>query len=168
MFGSYDHYMIVYPVCVFDDQWPFCCLPWQHYFFFFFFKKRNFLNDNSSKTTEAVGLWVQMQLGIGQFKIAKSLAVYLLVWLPWQQKAPIDIMGKWLNCMFSITSEVFVAIFGSYDHMMIVYSVFMFYDRWPLCLVATAIFSFEKGLFQMTTSKPLEQYDSNLAQKLLG
>ena len=40
--------MIVYPVYVFDDQWPFCLVPLN-------FKKENFLNDNSSKTTEAVG-----------------------------------------------------------------------------------------------------------------
>ena len=35
---------------------------------------------------------VQILPGIGQFKIAKRLAVCFLVWLPWQQKAPIDIM----------------------------------------------------------------------------
>ena len=34
---------------------------------------------------------VQMLLRIGQFKIARSLAVCLLVWLPWQQKAPLDL-----------------------------------------------------------------------------
>ena len=34
---------------------------------------------------------VQMLLGIGQFKIANSLAVCLVVWLLWQQKAPIDL-----------------------------------------------------------------------------
>ena len=76
------------------------------------------------------------------------------------------IMGKWLNCTFSITSEMIWAIFGIYDHLMIVYLVYMFYDRWPLCLVATAVLNFEKGLFQMTTSKPLTQYNSNLVQKL--
>ena len=34
---------------------------------------------------------VQILLGVGQFKIAKSLAVCILVWLPWQQKAPINL-----------------------------------------------------------------------------
>ena len=53
--------------------------------------------------------------------------------------------------------------------MMIVYPLYMFYDQWPFCLVATATFNFEKkGLFQVTTSKPLKQYDFNLVQKLLG
>ena len=33
---------------------------------------------------------VQMLLGKGQFKIAKIVAICLLVWLPWQQNAPID------------------------------------------------------------------------------
>ena len=67
-----------------------------------------------------------------------------------------------------LTSEVMWAIFGRYDHLMIVYSVYMFYDWWPFCLVAMATFNFEKGLFQMTTLKSLKQYDSNLVQKLLG
>ena len=48
----------------------------------------------------------------------------------------------------------------------------MFYDWWPFCLVAMATFNFKKGLFQMTTSKTLKQYDSildyDLIQKLLG
>ena len=74
-------------------------------------------------------------------------------------------MGKWLNCTFSITGEVIGAILGSYDHLMIVYPIYMFYDRWSCCLVATATFNFEKGIFQMTTSKPPKQYDSNLVQK---
>ena len=42
---------------------------------------------------------------------------------------------------------------------MIVYPVYMVYDQWSCCLVATATFSFEKGLFQMTTWKSLKQYD---------
>ena len=49
----------------------------------------------SLKTTEAIGLQdsslVQMLLGKGQFQILKSSVVRLLVWLPWQQKAPIDL-----------------------------------------------------------------------------
>ena len=32
--------------------------------------------------------------------------ICLLVWLPWQQKSPIDMRGKWLNCILSITIEV--------------------------------------------------------------
>ena len=49
---------------------------------------------------------VQMLLGYGQFKIAKIMVLCLLVWLPWQQKAPTDIMGSGLNCIFSINSDV--------------------------------------------------------------
>ena len=37
------------------------------------------------------------------------------------------IMGKWLNCIFSITSEVMHTIFSSYDNWMIVYPVHVFY-----------------------------------------
>ena len=44
----------------------------------------------------------------------------------------------------------------------------MLYERWPFCLVAIATFNFEEELFQITTLKPLKQYDSNLVQKLLG
>ena len=36
------------------------------------------------------------------------------------------IVGKWLNCIFSITSEVMWTIFDSYDHLMIVYPVYVF------------------------------------------
>ena len=52
IFGSYDHWMIVYLVYVFYDQWPFCLVALAT----LNLKKRNFLNDISSKTTEAVGL----------------------------------------------------------------------------------------------------------------
>ena len=34
---------------------------------------------------------------------------------------------------------------------MIVYTVYIFYDWWPFCLVAMAIFNFGKGLFQITS-----------------
>ena len=44
--------MIVYSVYVFDDQWPFCLVAMAT----LNLKKKNFLNDNFSKTTEAVGL----------------------------------------------------------------------------------------------------------------
>ena len=49
---------------------------------------------------------VQMLFGLGQSKITKIMVICLLDWLPWQQKAPILIMGKWLNSIFSITTEV--------------------------------------------------------------
>ena len=133
-------------------------------------KKKNFFNDNSSETTESVGLLlVQILLGYGQFQIVKkfgSLPLGLVAMAT--ESCHSLIMGKWFNCTFSITSEVMSALFGSYDHLMIVYPVYMFYDQWPFCLVAMITFNFEKGLFQMTTSKPLQQYDSNLVQKLLG
>ena len=50
--GSYDHLMIVYPIYVLYDQWPFCLVAMAT----LTFEKRNFLNDNSFKTTEAVWL----------------------------------------------------------------------------------------------------------------
>ena len=36
------------------------------------------------------------------------------------------IIGKGLNCIFSITSEVMRTVFGTYDHLMIVYSMYVF------------------------------------------
>ena len=50
---------------------------------------------------------VQMLLELGQFKIAKSLPmvpVGLVVMAA--ESSHRLIMGKWLNCIFSITSEV--------------------------------------------------------------
>ena len=44
--------MIVYPVYVFDEQRPFCLVAMAT----LNLKKMEFLNDNSSKTTEEVGL----------------------------------------------------------------------------------------------------------------
>ena len=67
-----------------------------------------------------------------------------------------------------MTSEVMLAIFGSYDHLMAVYPFYMFYDGWPFCLVAKATYNFERGLFQVITLKPLKQYDYNLVQSCLG
>ena len=49
------------------------------------------------------------------------------------------IMGKWLNCFFSLTSKVMLATFGRYDHLMIVCPIYVFYDQWPFCLVAIAM-----------------------------
>ena len=59
------------------------------------------------------------------------------------------VMGKGLNCIFSITSEVMRTIFGKYDHLMIVYSVYVFDDQWPFSLVAMATFklNFKKRIF---------------------
>ena len=45
--------MIVYQVCVFDDQWPVCLVVMAT---LNLKKKKDFFNDFSSKTTEAVGL----------------------------------------------------------------------------------------------------------------
>ena len=56
-------------------------------------------------------------------------------------------MGKGLNCIFSITSEVMSTIFRIYDQLMIVYPVYMFYDQWLFCLVAMATLNFKKGIF---------------------
>ena len=57
------------------------------------------------------------------------------------------IMGKWLNCIFSITSEVIKTIFGSYNQWMIVYPVYVFYDQWAFCWGAMATLNFKKGIF---------------------
>ena len=40
-------------------------------------------------------------------------------------------------------NEVMWTIFGSYDHLMIVYLVYVFYDQWqwPFCLVAIKNFN---------------------------
>ena len=61
-----------------------------------------------------------------------------------QQKTPIDFMKKWLNSIFSITIEVVWTIFGSYDHQMIVYPIYVFYGQWQFCLVAMAILNLKK------------------------
>ena len=60
------------------------------------FQKKSFLNGNSSKTIKLYDSnLVQMLLEKGQFRVAKSLPMWLMVYLPWQQKAPIDfIMGN--------------------------------------------------------------------------
>ena len=89
---------------MFDDQWPFCLVATAT----LNFKKRFFLNNNSSKTTEAVGLYfgtdvawhstIQnsqkfggLHLGLVPMATESSLAVCILVWFPWQQKALIDL-----------------------------------------------------------------------------
>ena len=89
------------------------------------------------------------------------MVICLLVWLPWQQKTPIDIMEKWLNCIFFISNEVMGTIFGSYDYLMIVYPVCAFHDQWSFCLVSMATLNLRKKkkiFFSMTTPpKPLKQ-----------
>ena len=65
------------------------------------FKKKKiiFLNDNSSNDFNLV----QMLLGIGQFKIGGLLLGLVAMATESSHRL---IMGKWLNCTFSITSEV--------------------------------------------------------------
>ena len=48
------------------------------------------------------------------------------------------IVGKWFNCIFSITIEVMRTMFGCYDHLIIVYQVYVLNDQWQFCLVAMA------------------------------
>ena len=48
----------------------------------------------------------------------------------------------------AITSEVVWTIFGSYDQLMIVYTVYVFYDQWQLCLVAMATLNLKKKLIK--------------------
>ena len=55
-------------------------------------KKKLYLNDNSSKTTEAV--FVKLGTNVAWVRAFQIMAICLLVWLPWQQKAPIDYHGK--------------------------------------------------------------------------
>ena len=52
IFGSYDSFMIVYPAYLYHNKWPFCLVVMTT----LNLKKNIFLNDNSSKTTEAVWL----------------------------------------------------------------------------------------------------------------
>ena len=54
-------------------------------------------------------------------------------------------LGKWLNCIF--TSEVMLTIFGSYDHLVIICPVCVFYDQWLFCLVAMGALDFKIGNF---------------------
>ena len=45
---------------------------------------------------------------------------------------------------------------GSYDHLMIVYPVYVFYDQWPFCLVAMATLNLKKkDIFLNNISKQL-------------
>ena len=47
------------------------------------------------------------------------------------------------NPIFSL----FPTLFGSYDHLMIVYPVYVFYGQRPFCLVTMETFNFEKTIF---------------------
>ena len=62
------------------------------------------------------------------------------------------IVKKWLNCIFSIISEVMWIIFGSNDHMMIVYSLYVFYDQFFFLFGCQSninfIFFFKKEIFK--------------------
>ena len=62
-----------------------------------------------------------------------------------------------------------VIIFGNYDHLMIVYLVYVFYDQRPFYLVAMATLNLKKKyFFEMTaTSKPLKMHDSNFSLNLV-
>ena len=72
---------------MFDDQWPFCLVAMAT----LNFKKRNFLNDYS-KTTEALGLLFGTNVAwLRTIQNSEKFVVCLLVWLPWQQKSPIDL-----------------------------------------------------------------------------
>ena len=73
-----------------------------------FKKKRNILNDNSSKTAEAVGLLfgtnVAWQRTIHYSQKFGGLPLGLVAMAT--EISHRLIMEKWLNCTFSITSEV--------------------------------------------------------------
>ena len=69
------------------------------------------------------------------------------------------IMGKGLNCVFSITSEVMCTIFGIYDHLMIVHSVFVFYDQRPFCLVAMATLNLKKKRFFLSDNSSIVRHN---------
>ena len=80
IFGTYDHLIIVYSVYVFAYQQSFWLVAMATFNF-----EKGLPNDNL-ETTAAVWL-----LFGTNFKIAKIMVFCLLVWLPWQQKAPIDL-----------------------------------------------------------------------------
>ena len=61
------------------------------------------------------------------------------------------IMRKWLHCIFSITSEVIWTIFGSYDHLMIIYPVYAFFGQWPFCWLPWQ--NFKVGVCKSPTGK---------------
>ena len=110
------------------------------------FFSKEFLNDIFSKTTEAVGLlfctnvaWVrtiQNSLNYGDLSLGLVAMATEISHRP--------LMEKWLNCIFFITCEVMGTIFGSYDHLMIVYPVCAFHDQWPFCLVSMATLNLRK------------------------
>ena len=78
IFGSCDHWMIACPVFVFYDQWPFCLVAMAT----LNFTKGFFLNDTSSKTTEAVGLLFCTNVAwVRAIQIAKIMVICLMVWL---------------------------------------------------------------------------------------
>ena len=49
-------------------------------------------NDNSSKAIETICPYLSKNVTwVEGFKNAKIMVIFLFVWLPWQQKAPIDL-----------------------------------------------------------------------------
>ena len=119
--GSYDQLIIVYPVC---DSWTATILFRCHDNIKFYFFK---MTTSQKRLKQYDSNLVQMLLGKRQFKIAKTLVIPLLVWLPWQQKVLIDLQWeKGLNFIFSITSEMMWTKFDSYDHLMTVCRVMCF------------------------------------------
>ena len=80
--------MIVYPVYVFNYQWPISLVAMA---ILNLKNKRNCLNDNSFKPLRQYDSnLIQMLLGLGQFKMIKIMVICLLVWLLWQQKVQLE------------------------------------------------------------------------------
>ena len=132
-----------------DDCLPSLCVLWPIPVLFGCHGSIKFLNDISSKTTEAVWLlfftnvaWVRT---IQNSQNYGGLPLGLVAIATETSHRPI--MGKGLKCIFFITSEMMWTIFGTYDHLMIVYPVCMFYDQWLFCLVAMATLNFKSGIF---------------------
>ena len=72
-----------------DDQRPFCLVAMAT----LNFKKVIFQMITLKQLKQCDCNLVQMLFGLGQFKTAKIMVI--LVWLPWQQKSPIDL--QWDN-----------------------------------------------------------------------
>ena len=136
IFVSYDYLIIVYPVCVFHDHWSFCLVAMATLKFKKVIFKWQPQNNWSSMTFFGTNInWVRATENSKTFTNPPLGLVAMTTenshWL---------IMRKWLNCIFSITSEVMWTIFGSYDHWMIVHPVYVFYNQRPFCMVARAKF----------------------------
>ena len=137
-----------------DDCLPTFCVLWPAAILFgchgnITFWKRISLNDNSVKTTEAVWLWFGTNVAwVRASQNSQNYGDLLLGLVAMATESSHRlIMGKGLNCIISIAREVMQTIFGTYDHLMIVYSVCVFDDQWPFCLVAMATLNFKKRNF---------------------